>query len=255
MRHESPRRYSCRRLRERGWSVPCSASARVMRMNASSSDARRGVSSCSVMPPAAASSPIRAASRPCTSSASWSVCAVAAPWAARTAASDPTCGDLTRTAPLEARAGEVLDRRVGDEPAPSDHDQAVRGQRHLAHQVRRDEDRPTLGRQASHQLANPADALGVEPVGGLVEDQRAGVAEQRRGDPEPLPHAQREASDALAGDLVRPTRSSSASTRRRPMPWVWASEQQVAVGGAAGVDRARPRACAPTSWSGAAKSR
>ena len=40
-------------------------------------------------------------------------------------------------------------------------------------------------------VAQPADALGVEPVRGLVEDQQLRVAEQRRREPEPLAHAER----------------------------------------------------------------
>jgi hypothetical protein len=41
-----------------------------------------------------------------------------------------------------------------------------------------------------HELPHPADALRIEAVHRLIEDQRVRVAEQRRGDAESLPHAQ-----------------------------------------------------------------
>ena len=56
---------------------------------------------------------------------------------------------------------------------------------------------PRLG-EVAEQAAHPAHALGVEAVGGLVEDQHLRVAEQRVGDPEPLAHAERVLADALA---------------------------------------------------------
>lgn len=57
---------------------------------------------------------------------------------------------------------------------PPDHDQMVRGQLHLTHQVAGEEDRTSLSRQGLHQIADPGDALGVEAVGRLVKDQRPG---------------------------------------------------------------------------------
>jgi hypothetical protein len=70
---------------------------------------------------------------------------------------------------------------------PHDHN-VVRGDRHLIHQVRGDEHGAALVREHFHQVPNPDDAFRVEPVDRLVEDQQPGVAEQRRGDAEPLPH-------------------------------------------------------------------
>src|SRR4051812_49195457 len=79
----------------------------------------------------------------------------------------------------------------------------VRGQRHLAHQVRRDEDGATLCRESLEQVADPVNPFGVEAVDGLVEDHRVRIAEQRRGDAESLPHAERELPGALARDVVQ----------------------------------------------------
>ena len=53
--------------------------------------------------------------------------------------------------------------------------------------------------EAAQQPAHPAHALGIEAVGGLVEDQDLGIAEQRVGEAEALAHAERVLADALAG--------------------------------------------------------
>ena len=115
--------------------------------------------------------------------------------------------------------------RVGDQPPLADHDQVVGGLRHLAHQVAGDEDRAALGGQlASCSVADPQDALGVEPVDRLVEQQDLRVAEQRGGDAEPLRHAR-----GRSPPTRRPATAAQADQRpapRRPggrgMPLVWA---------------------------------
>ena len=61
--------------------------------------------------------------------------------------------------------------------------------------------RPSAG-HAAQEVAQPADALRVEAVGGLVEDQHARVAEQRRRQPEPLAHAERVLAGAPAGGAL-----------------------------------------------------
>ena len=57
---------------------------------------------------------------------------------------------------------------------------------------------PPRSAKSRSSAAHPAHALGVEPVGGLVEDQHLGVAEQRVREPEPLAHAERVLAHALA---------------------------------------------------------
>jgi len=105
-------------------------------------------------------------------------------------------------------------------------------------QVRGDEHRPVLGGQVGQQGPDPADALGVEAVERLVEDHRAGVAEQRGRDAQALAHAEREAAGPpahhlaqphLLDDLVHPGAGDAAGLRDR---------QQVVVGAAARKDRA-----------------
>ena len=55
---------------------------------------------------------------------------------------------------------------------------------------------PLLG-EAPDQQAHVAHARRVKTGRGLVEQQQLGVAQQRRGDPEPLAHAVRVAADAV----------------------------------------------------------
>ena len=63
--------------------------------------------------------------------------------------------------------------------------------------------RPCRG-QVAQQVAHPADALGVEAVDRLVEEQHAGVAEQRAGDAEPLAHAEGELAGPPVGHRGEP---------------------------------------------------
>ena len=94
---------------------------------------------------------------------------------------------------------ELGHRAVGEDPAAADHHQVVGGQRHLGHQVAGDEDGAALGGQLPGEGAHPADALGVQAVDRLVEDDDRRVAEQRDGDAQPLAHAEGERADPLAG--------------------------------------------------------
>jgi hypothetical protein len=102
-----------------------------------------------------------------------------------------------------AAGHDLADGRVGDEPAAPDHHQVVSGVLHLAHQVAGDEHRPSLGGEVLDELADPADAVGVQPVDGLVEQHDAGVAQQGGGDPQPLAHPQRVRSGPPSGDPVQ----------------------------------------------------
>ena len=58
---------------------------------------------------------------------------------------------------------------------------------------------PPPVRVVAEQVPHPADAGRVEAVGGLVEDQHAGVADQRGGDAEPLAHPERVVADPAVG--------------------------------------------------------
>jgi hypothetical protein len=83
--------------------------------------------------------------------------------------------------------------------------------------------RPSAARSASRET-DPTDALGVQAVERLVEDDRAGVAEQGGRDPEALAHAEPEATGLPAhhlaqahqvDDLVHPGAGDAAGLRDR----------------------------------------
>ena len=95
----------------------------------------------------------------------------------------------------------------------------------LGQQVAGQEDRRPAAVQLEQQLADLVDALRVQAVGRLVEHQQLGTAQQRAGQPEPLPHAQRvrlhrPAADAGQPDLLQHLVDPRApgAPRRRPGP-------------------------------------
>jgi hypothetical protein len=58
---------------------------------------------------------------------------------------------------------------------------------------------------APEQVAHPADAGGVEPVGGFVEDEDLGLAQEGVCDAETLPHPERVVADAARGLVIGET--------------------------------------------------
>ena len=116
-----------------------------------------------------------------------------------------------------------------------------------------DEDRPALGGQRLEQVADPQDALRVQPVDRLVQHAACrGSPSSADGDAQPLAHAEGEPAGPLARHLVQADQvdhlvdPSAAGCRWwRPAP-----------AGGCGADRpvctARASSSAPTSRSGAA---
>ena len=99
---------------------------------------------------------------------------------------------LPRGADVGARGLQELRlAALRDDPAVADHDEVVGDHLDLVQQVRREQHGAALVGVVAEQVAHPADAGRVESVGRLVEDQHLRVADQRGGDPEALPHAQR----------------------------------------------------------------
>ena len=92
---------------------------------------------------------------------------------------------------------------VGDDLAAAGHHKVVRGVLQLGHQVAGHQHRAALAGQRPQEPAHPHDALGVHAVERLVEHEHRRVAEQRRGDAEPLPHAQRVAAGLAPGGLLQ----------------------------------------------------
>ena len=76
---------------------------------------------------------------------------------------------------------------------------------------------------AAQQFAHPADALGVQAVDRLVEQQDVGVAEQRGGDAEPLAHAEGEPAHPVVGDGVQADQLDHLVHPRGGQPLLWAS--------------------------------
>ena len=72
----------------------------------------------------------------------------------------------------------------------------------LAEQVAGQHHRGALRRELPQQRAHLADAAGVEAVGGLVEEQQLGLAQERGGDAEPLAHPQRVRPHGAAVDAA-----------------------------------------------------
>src|ERR1035438_7357518 len=99
---------------------------------------------------------------------------------------------------------ELRHRAVGDELAPADHQEMVGGVLHLRHQVAGHEDRTAFRGQRLHQVPDPPDALRVQAIDRLIEHEDGRVAEQRRGNAEPLAHAERETLRPFLRHLAQP---------------------------------------------------
>ena len=119
----------------------------------------------------------------------------------------------------------------------------------FAHQMARDEYRAPFGRERSKEASHPPDAVRVQPVEWLVEHQDRGIAQQGRGDPEPLAHPEREAP-----------RSASRRSREanEPQNLVYPAGIQVialrepekVISGLASWMQPHPSSSAPTARSG-----
>ena len=211
----------------------------VRSMNASSSDACCGVSSWSAMPAAAAASPTCSAVRPCTSIAPRSRVGERDARAGELLAQPREVGRADEDGLLRGARDELVDARVGDELAAPDHDQVVGRQRHLAHEMGRDEDGLAFRSEAFEKVADPVDAFGVEAVDRLVEEHGLRVAEKRGGDAEPLSHAERELAGALARDVVEADEVDHLEHALLRIAVRLREREKVVVRRAAGVDGAR----------------
>jgi hypothetical protein len=67
-----------------------------------------------------------------------------------------------------------------------------------------EQDRLATGGALTEKGAHPADALGIQSVQRLVENQDARVSEQRGRESEPLTHAHRVLPDTAARCLLEP---------------------------------------------------
>ncbi len=87
----------------------------------------------------------------------------------------------------------------------------VAGALDLVEQMRREDDGPALVDQAGDHGAHLVHSGRIQAVHGLVQDEQLGIAEQARGNAEPLAHAHGVRGDLVAGAL----RQSDPGQRRR----------------------------------------
>ena len=197
------------------------------------------------MPFAAASSPTRLGGRPVDGaglrSAPRHVIAALLRAAARSRVARG-CGRGRR----RPRARELGGRPARDELAAVDDHDLVGDLLELGEDVARDQDRAALGPPGRPQeVAEPADACRVEPVGGLVEHEHLGVAEQRRGQAEPLPHPERVAAGAPPRGSLQLDELEHLLDPGRGIPAAVGEHAQVVTARAARVERRWPRARHP----------
>ena len=65
----------------------------------------------------------------------------------------------------------------------------------------RDEDGLPRRCERTKEIAQPPDPLGIQPVRGLIENEQLRISEQRTGNAQALPHAERIAADRALGDI------------------------------------------------------
>ena len=148
------------------------------------------------------------------------------------------CGVRTWTRPFGPGPEQLRHARLGDQMPATDHDELVRDVLELAHQVARDEHGAALVRERAQEDADPADAVGIEPVDRLVEHQHRRVAQHRPRDAKALGHPQREATDALAcglGETDQLENLVDAAGRQAIAP---REPEQVVAGTSSGMRRA-----------------
>ena len=98
---------------------------------------------------------------------------------------------------------------------------------HFVEEVRGEQHGATAGGEVGQQVAHPAHPLRIEAVGGFVENQHLGIAEQRVGDAQALTHSQRVRPTRLrAARASSPTSFSMLLTRRRSTPISCAEVEQ-----------------------------
>jgi len=77
---------------------------------------------------------------------------------------------------------------MGADAAGRDDHDVIDRVRDLRQQVAGDQDAVAVAHVVAKERPEPADAFRVESVGGLVEDEQTGAAEQRAGEAEALAH-------------------------------------------------------------------
>ena len=161
-----------------------------------------------------------------------------------------------RTRPSDRPASSSATRRVGDQPAAADDDEMVGGV--LAS---RSSGGSTRARRGPRRRATAGSSRiqpmpsGSRPLTGSSKSSTGGSPSSAAAMPEPLRHAEREPAGLRRATLVRPTSSSTASTRRRGRPCRLRQPEQVVARAPAGMDRAVRRAARRPAAAGSASVR
>jgi len=77
-----------------------------------------------------------------------------------------------------------------DDAATGNDDDMVSYVLDLVNEMAGDKDSLAVGREGSQKPPDPADTFGIQAVGRLIENNNAWIAEEGRGDPQPLTHPQ-----------------------------------------------------------------
>ncbi len=134
---------------------------------------------------------------------------------------------------------QLVETALVDDRASADDRDPVTELLDLGEDVTREQDRDSLTGELLHELAHVAHPGGVEPGRRLVQQQELRVAQQRRRDAEPLPHAVRVAANPVLRAIAQLDRLEHLVDARRRRPAVEVGEQaQVAT---AGEVRIEPR--------------
>ncbi|CAL2066229.1 hypothetical protein GPN2_13955 [Streptomyces murinus] len=100
--------------------------------------------------------------------------------------------------------GGQFGERAGEDNPSGGEDGHLRAQRlDVVHPVAGEHHTRAVRREPVQDTVHMPLARRVEAVGGLVQDEQPGPGEQGGGEPEPLPHAEREAAHPVVGDLAQ----------------------------------------------------
>ena len=103
--------------------------------------------------------------------------------------------------------------------------------------MRGQEHRSALIGQLPQETPDPQDAVGIQAIDRLVQHDRLRIGQQRRCDPEPLPHAQRERSRGFTGSVGQAHEIQQVIHSGRPDTHRGTQRQQVIACRAALVHR------------------
>lgn len=133
--------------------------------------------------------------------------------------------------PAGSLGTQLVERTVVHRLTPADDHDLVDGLLDLTQQVTRDQHRPAARGEVPEEATQPRDALGVEAVRRLVEDQHLRVAQQCRGQGEALPHTEREALGLASARLVETDQAEHLVDDAVGRPDRGGEAAQVVVGG------------------------